>query len=568
VLNAYLLQVPADAGRGVAAALRRAARDPTSALAYVGVLGPATPQLALSALMQTPLLRSPRCSHCPPVAGDRSGLTLGIIDTGADPAQPWFAPALGAMYFRPGTPGERNRHLLRSHGTAMLGVYAQQALGRSLRANDVGLLETLPAAPFAATLIAPAGPENRAGRTDLIRNLAWLASPAGVRPFPDLINYSQGNGPLCARPAGDCAQIPWFGVTRVLDRLIEELDTVVIKSAGNGGYAAGNSMTVPGDTYNGITVGNMHAFDWRTCGPSAERAHHKIYRTSSIAAADGPRLLDLVAPGVRIRTAGVDPAYCFTRCRRGVLPCTFCPRLGRAAADGNFHKTNSGTSPAAAVTGAVAARLLQAGVRQPLRIKALLINSADSWQSGGRAHPSVRGTGAGCREDRLAAAHRPYRYGAHYDRSYGWGYLNAARALAQRAGTTGAALQLGEHRCYGVDLAPWEKISIVWQRRVLTCAGCGHDGWARLSRLELELFDGTAPYRVLDRDATRQAQDNVLQVSNGRGPGNPEPRRTVVRVRLDATHIDGATREPYALAAPRGLQRLAHCPLARAVVLN
>lgn len=510
----------------------------------------------------------------PPPAGTRAatkrtdgeGLVLAIFDRGVDPTHPWLRAAFGEIAIRPGAlPARAPSALLRSHGTAMLGIYAQVARGRPLRALGVEVLAAGPAFRFAAAMAASAGPETAAGRTALARNLAWLAEADA--PVPDILNYSQGNGPLCVGQT-DCAAPAWHGVTRLLDRLAEELDVLVVKSAGNAGFAPGGSLTVPADSFNGLVVGNMFAFDRHTCRPSADRSQHHVYRTSSVAPAPevAPRLLDLVAPGVRIATAGVDPAYCLARCggARGP-PCAFCPRLGRPRARrGGFYKDNTGTSPAAAVAGAVAARLLHAGPRDPLRAKAVLINSASTWTSGGQPHPLVPQSGD-CPSLPEPPGHVPWRFGSRYDRTYGWGYLDAAAAAAQAPYARRDALAPGETRCYRATLAPWDKVTLVWQRRVGSCAGCSGDGAFALSPLVLELRVPDHGFAVLDRDTQADPADNVQQVSNGRGPAaNPRRREVEIVVRLSATAIDGADGEPYALAAPAPLTRLAACSPASA----
>jgi hypothetical protein len=483
--------------------------------------------------------------------------TLGIIDLGADLSHPLLQRALGRVHVQPGTPGAgADGRLIRSHGTAMAGVYAQLLQGQPLRAGGVDLpwLRLPRAIALTDTLVAHAGPETRAGRSDLARALNWMLTPTPERPLPDVINYSQGNGRLCASGTPDCDPATWAGVTRVIDRLIDELGVTVVKSAGNRGDRDDNTMTVPGETFNGITVGNMHAFDWQACAASAERRAHKIYRTSSVApAAPAPRLLDVVAPGVRIDTTGVNPAYCRTVCdRRSDLPCSFCPRLGRfEAARHSYWKVNSGTSPAAAVVGALALSVIDEGLRDPRAVKALLINSADTWTSADTPHPRVRGNGGGCEADVTAARHAPYPYGAHYDRRYGWGYVNPARLARERAHTVVDSAD--GPRCYAATLEAWDKITLVWHRHVRSCAGCEMDASSALNRLHLDLVSAQDA-RTIDSDRGQSPLDNVLQVSNGRGPA-AAPRARAVIVRVDA-----AAAESYALASPRALTRLPSCP--------
>ena len=543
-LNAWLITLPA----GTAAIARAALSGSDLPVAYLSLpVGDATPGDAVPDTL--PAIGLP---HRPRPA---RRLTLGLIDLGADRAHPAIAAALGEMHFQPGTPGAGgDGRLLRSHGTAMAGIYAQLLAGTALRAGDVvqPWLRLPRAVTLSDTLVAHAGPETPAGRPALLRALNWMLMPAADRPRPDVINYSQGNGRLC-RPGAACRPAPWHGVTRAIDRLVDEQGITIVKSAGNLGDGD-NTMTVPGETFNGITVGNMHAFDWQSCAPGAARHSHKIYRTSSIApAAPAPRLLDVVAPGVRIGTTGVNPAYCRTVCdERPGLPCSFCQRLGRFDAERKaYWKENSGTSPAAAVVGALALYLIDEGLRDPRAVKALLINSADTWTSDDASPPRVRGNGGGCDTDVAASRHAPYPFGAHYDRRYGWGYVNPARLAQERVNTLSD--RTDRARCYAATLDAWDKITLVWHRHVRVCAGCDSEASSTLVRLRLGLLSAEDG-RTIDRDVGQSPLDNVLQVSNGRGPtATPGTQRVILR-------IDAAAPEAYALASPQALTRLPSCP--------
>jgi len=374
-----------------------------------------------------------------------------------------------------------------------------------------------------------------------------MLTPSAAQPLPDVLSDGQGSGRLCAADETDCDPGVWAGVTRVLDRLVDEQGVTVVKSAGNRGDGDDNTMTVPGETWNGITVGNIHAFDWTSCTAGATRQTHRIYRTSSVTpASPGPRLLDLVAPGVRIGTTGVNPAYCRTVCdRRADLPCTFCQRLGATdtARDG-YWKVNSGTRPVAAVVGAMARSLIDDGLRDPKAVKALLINGADTWTSQGAPHSRVRGNDSGCAGDRIASRHGPYRHGSHYDRSYGWGYLNPAHLIADRPHTTTGTVKAGTAVFYAVTLEAWDSITLVWHRHADTCRDCASNAPPAPTPLQRHLR-ASATGALIDRDTGRTALDTVLQVSNGRRPDDkPQAPAMVISVEAPAT-------ESFALASAR-----------------
>ncbi len=548
-LDAWLVHVAAAEIDGALETLTRARTEADSPLAWVESHGVASPPPVAPTLVRPPL-----------PSRELDGLALALIDLGADSTHPLIADALGRLHYQPGAPGaDGSNRLLRSHGTAMAGIYAQLASGVPLAVGELVLPWSRLAGGIAIdeTLIARAGPETLAGRNELVRALDWLLTASAGHPRPDLINYSQGNGRLCDG-AASCPAAIWTGVARLVDRLVDD-GMLFVKSAGNHGYADIDTMTAPGDTYNGITVGNMHAYDWTRCAPSATRSGHKIYFTSSVGPAGGPRRLDLVAPGVRVTTAGVDPGWCRTQCRDdGDTPCAFCRRLGhREAGREGYWKTNSGTSPAAAVVGAVALRLRQAGLADPRLVKSVLINSAQSWSSDGAPNPRTRGDARRCTDDPAASRHAPWPWGSRYDRSYGWGYVDPPRALAEAPHARLAAIDGGDAVCWQTTLDAYDKLTLVWHRHAEVCADCGD--WPPLAQLDLSLHAAAAPWSPLDRDRARSAEDNVAQVSNGRGPdARPVPRPVIARVSSAAAN----GRELFALASPRPLRRLDACPAA------
>ena len=450
------------------------------------------------------------------------GSVLGIIDTRPDITHPMLQAGLGQIYLEneDSAPGEVSS----AHGTAMLGLYAQAAQGRSLSSQGHPLRASVAApVPIKATVAAVAGPETPGGQARFVHALHWLLSAEEGRPFPDLLNYSQGNGALCLAESGmDCRQDGGTGITHLLDRAIDDYALVAVKSAGNKHWGATQTMTAPGATWNGLTVGNMHPFDWQRCGPGGARRHHKIYRTSSVGSAR-PRLIDLVAPGVRLDTAAPD----------------------------DQQMLSTGTSPAATVAGVAALRLMGMGLRDPLRIKAVLINSAETWTSSGAPSPAARGHSAPCGTDTHAPKHGPYAYGARHDRSYGWGYLNEKRALNEARHARSARLFPGERLCYAVQAKAHDKFTLTWMRTPDSPA------------LALKLTDAGGAFTLIDEDA--EPAENLLQVSNGRGADSParEGKHLLV-VSSVATPAAGKPTEDhaqdFALGSARPLVPLEKCP--------
>jgi serine protease AprX len=485
----------------------------------------------------------------------REGRVLAIFDNGAAANHPWLNTGLGRLHFQPGTPGGPDSPGLgRSHGTAMLGIYAQAALGLPLTTDGALLLPDLrqPIA-IADTLIALAGPENPQGQVALARNLNWMLMASGGRPFPDLLNYSQGNGPICIpeeTPA--CADAGWTPISRLVDRASADYAVLIVKSAGNAGFDATRTrVTIPGDSFNALVVGNMHAFDWDACTPGGARVRHRLHRQSSVGARAGPTLIDLVAPGVRIDTAGVDAAWCKSVCEDAEA-CAFCRRLGhRRPGSEVLHKRNSGTSPAAAMAGVAALRLMQSGLVNPLAVKAVLMNSAEPWDSHDTPVPDI--ALADCGKLNSASPHGPATSLVAADRQYGHGYLDAAQALAAAERVVVDRLVAKERVCFALaGEGPW-KITLTWAMQQM--------GKARPARLTLkDLGSGTVI-------AATHPSDTTLQFGLAAVPER-DASRTAGAARLPAPRIEIAQHTPempegatvFALAASTPMQRLAACP--------
>jgi hypothetical protein len=475
------------------------------------------------------------------------GAVLAIFDNGAAADHPWLKRGLGRLHFQPGTPGGTDTPGLRhSHGTAMLGIYAQAALGLPLTTDDAEIAPVI-TTPFAIadTLIALAGPETGAGQVALARNLDWMLSAPRGRPFPDVLNYSQGNGPLCVPGEGiACADDGWAGITRLLDRAISDYAILVVKSAGNAGYdATRTTMTVPGDSFNALVVGNMHAFDWTRCQPGGPRTRHRAHRHSSVGPRPPAELIDVVAPGVRIDTAGVDPAWCLAVCENPAA-CDFCARLGRRAPEGDLiRKRNSGTSPAAAMAGVAALRVMQTGVDAPLAVKAVLINSADAWLSNGEPVPLTRA--AACAAENPPVPHGPAPTGVHVDRLYGRGYLHPTRAVAEAKQVDTGTLAPGERRCLtAAGPGPW-KFTLSWSI---------HD-FAQPGPARLQLRELARDVRVMP---THPTQTTLQLAVTPADVGDRHAGRAMIAIERPGDE-DAADPTHYALAASAALEKL-ECP--------
>lgn len=135
--------------------------------------------------------------------------------------------------------------------------------------------------------------------------------------------------------------------------MVFDYSTTWAKSAGNQGVGT-NTMTVPGNNYNGLTVANM--FDNNTLSRSDDVIWFESSRGPTV---DGRKKPDLAAPGEQTMTCNSSGGY---------------SNLG-------------GTSSAAPKVGAASLLLMDGGNWDPRAIKAVLINTADSWDYNNAAAP-------------------------------------------------------------------------------------------------------------------------------------------------------------------------------------
>ena len=235
-----------------------------------------------------------------------------------------------------------------NHGTGVACMYA------STHATHKGLAFGLD-----SILVEDAGSD-----TTTMAGVDWMLRSAG--DDPEVINYSWGNGSATGSD--------WHPLSRFVDGVVFDYATTWAKSAGNNG-AGTNTMTVPGNNYNGLTVANM--FDNNTI----TRSDDVIWGTSSRGpTVDGRKKPDLAAPGHQTMTCTSSGGY------------------------GNL----GGTSSAAPKVGAASLLLMDGGNWDPRAIKAVLINTADSWED----------------NNTDSSADDAPKTGKEWNKTYGWGYLD------------------------------------------------------------------------------------------------------------------------------------------------
>lgn len=421
-----------------------------------------------------------------------------------------------------------------AHGTGVACIFA--GLGSSAFPRDIGI------AYGAKTIVAGLAGEGVGEAKDLwqtLTTLDWMLTRASVKPT--VINYSFGNGMV------NCPSCPdWSGLAKTVDYVVNHEKILWVKSAGNAGYIDPKSeapyastMTVPADNYNGITVANMNPtiIQEGVASQSSDRGMHTIsYRSSRGPTINGRKKPDLSAPGDDTWTCAPDPeqySFFYTDAMHYL----------------NGYRLMGGTSSAAPHVGAAILLMQDAGITNPMMEKALLLNSADAWTDSNLPGPRDFN-----RYDKMG--HFSVM-GSHWNRTYGWGYMNLQKAFDERNNLVEDKLSPEEpSKEYKITLPIGGKVTLVHERRV----GYHNDNteW-KLSRLSLELYDAKT-HQLLMQDES--PIDNVHQVANCDHATdervcseNTKEIEAIVRVKLISPTIDGSIEEPFALAASAPLAK-------------
>lgn len=329
-----------------------------------------------------------------------AGQSVAVMDTGVRTNHPAFAGKAinsqvflsyavsldGACFADNASSGED----LDGHGTHVSGIVMSQGSteGPNYRgvSRGLGTLYNLKVG-YRVSVACGGGGSSWSG--DVLAAMDWLLRNTSVR----ILNYSFGG----ASTADDS------GYTRSVDQLVDIYGSLLTVAAGNVQPPATSCTTVdtPGNAYNILSVAN-----WSVRG------------TISLSSCRGPTIglrykPDLAAPGTNITA----PNYNW-----------------EASVD---YATYSGTSMAAPHVAGSAALLRQAGVTNPLALKAVLLNTTDNtgWQN---------------------------------DR--GWGYSNLNTALTEytryHTGSLTARSQPGSIKFYRANAPSLLKATITWNRHV------------------------------------------------------------------------------------------------------
>ncbi len=352
------------------------------------------------------------------------GIEVAVLDTGIDLDHPYLADRIidSRDFSDDGTPED-----LFGHGTMVAGIIAS---------NE----ETYRGIAFRANLInAKCMNKDGQGRSDWILSaLEWAVTEAV--DTAEIINTSFGTTE--EDPNGESS------FTRALDALIDLYDISWATAAGNWNDQTEYQLNVPGDNYNGITVGAIS--DKNTI----DRSDDEWASFSCTGPTSDKRVKpDVVAPG------------------DGIVSTKVGGELG----------IGWGTSLSTPmVSGALALMaplyIPMFGSRWPLVAKAQIINSADDWFISGP------------------------------DNRTGWGYINLNNSWEWRLNVDSGEITTDENVSYTVYIEKGDvfKITLVWNRRFPSGVIVPYS----LSQLRILLYD----YEGNLLAQTKNTPDNAQQL--------------------------------------------------------
>lgn len=393
---------------------------------------------------------------------------FGIVDSGVRENH----PALSSFTFY--SPGGSS--VTGDHGTHVAGIVL--STNATYRGGAYGLDKVIWA--------------NSGNQSTTMSNMDWMATsaPAG----PEAVNHSLGYG---------TASSDYNANDSFYDAYVETFDIMVTKSTGNGGWSNSSpTITHPAPAYNLLAVANMN--DQNTTGRSDDVRRFD----SSVGPTAGSRKKpDIAAPGTAIVSTNSD-----------------------WATEPDFI-SKSGTSMAAPHVAAAIVLLQDGGNSSARAQKAVLINTADAWDSNNTSTTTDDGSVAG----------------SQWDKSYGWGYLDMWEAHFNRGDVFTSSIVAknnnatpDDYKLFQGQMFANEKATLVWDKRATTyVAGGPATGQHALSDIDLILFDESdGGLEAADADAN----DNVHQVAAATTVD------AVLKVYAFSSSFAGTTSESFALA--------------------
>lgn len=448
---------------------------------------------------------------------------VGIIDSGIDKNHPALINKTILINKTKNACYSKYKDGIRTpHGTGVACIYS----GYPIETDHKNIRGVAYKAPVLLSTLAGEGYQVKENFWLTYAGLNWFFT---YKSKPSVINYSFGNGPV------NCSDCPdWSGMSMIIDYIVNKYKILWVTSAGNNGFVKpkakapfSSSMTIPADNYNALTVANMNIYHKNHVNTKGRNEYRQAISFSS---SRGPTLLgrkkpDITAPGNDTYTCAPRKKYHFTYTKN------MSYKKG--------YRYMGGTSAAAPHVGGAILLVKEAGITNPIAIKALLINSADTWTDSGLPGPGD--------PDYLYKGGHHKIIGSQWNPTYGWGYINMNKAFEQRFNIKMGSLSQNKNIIdYIIHVKPQEKITLVHERRV----GFHKDKspW-KLSHLVLELIDPISNKSLV---SDKSSIDNVHQVSLcSQLPfelcKKNKVKKVIVRISLQNT-IEGEKREPFALA--------------------
>lgn len=333
--------------------------------------------------------------------------------------------------------------------------------------------------------------ETGSGQSTTMSDMEWMA---GLGDNPEAVNHSLGYDPAVTDYSANDA---------FYDAYVREYDIMVTKSAGNGGWGAtATTMTYPATAYNVMTVANMDDQNTQDRSDDVRR-----WSSSTGPTVGNRKKPDITAPGTLILSANINWET------------------------GDDFISKSGTSMAAPHVAAAALLLADAGNVRPRSQKAVLINTADAWTSNDTESTS---------DDEQVS-------GSHWDKSYGWGYLDMTEAYFNRSDYFNDYVSArndtaadNDYKLYFGTMFANEKATLVWEKRTTGySSGAPPTTQYALTDIDLALYsesDGSL------HDSDTDSNDNVHQVAVS------SEIEAVIKVYAFSNTIEGATIEHYTIA--------------------
>ena len=433
---------------------------------------------------------------------DGGAYDLGIVDSGVQQNHPAFSGV--SFYTDSGSSVDSSES---GHGTHCTGIVA--SANATYRGGAYGL--------DAIIWSLDSG-----GQANVIDHMEWQAASAGQQP--EVINHSLGYG--------IASDTDYSDMDSFYDAFVDHYNIMVSKSAGNEYWSdTAPTITHPGPSYNILVVANMDDQNTLSRTDDIRRSSSSVGPTLS-----DRRKPDITAPGTNIMST--NNSWAGTGSGNPDPDCwgTYASRQGY-----DWSRC-SGTSQSAPHVAAAVILMEDGGNHTPMAQKAVLINAADGWDSNDTSGTDDDGP----------------VMGSHWDKSYGWGYLDMWEAHYNRSDyfvdsvvprndtATDDDYHLYKGEMYRSSTEA-EKATLVWQKRSNYVAGDPPTTTYSLSDLNLRLYselDGS------DLDSDLDGNDNVHQVDVSAAVNGWHD--VVIKVYAWSSGFSGSTSESYALATEEG----------------